>query len=89
MMNEVIIMAVVFTLVFTLIGCGVASLIYFFCDTESYNTRMDLLKAFDAQWAVLALIVFNFTVTWLNTQPWPYKEPFKLKGNLRVNMYFH
>ena len=48
---------------------------------------MGLLKGLDGQWAILGMIVFNYTVIWLNIYPWRSKEPLKLTKNLRSNMY--
>ena len=89
MIKSVRILAIVFNSFFLIVGSGIASLVYFFGNTDGYDARMDILKAIDAQWAVLALIVFSFTVICLNTFPWQFKEPLKLKANLRSNMYIH
>ena len=89
MIKSVRVLALVFNSFFLIVGSGIASLVYFFGNTDGYDAKMDTLKAIDAQWAVLALIVFAFTVICLNTYPWQYKEPLKLKANLRSNMYIH
>ena len=48
---------------------------------------MDSLKAFDGQWAILALIVFNFTVIYLNTHQWLHYESINFEDNLIGNIY--
>ena len=50
---------------------------------------MDSLKAFDGQWAILALIVFNFTVIYLNTHQWLYYESINFEDNLIGNIYWY
>ena len=80
--------SVFYPIVSTLIGTGIAFLIYRFGSKDKYDAKIQAAKAFDASWLILALIIFSFVVNWLNMYPMRFKERFMggySAGNLRAN----
>ena len=82
-------MAVIFPLIGTAIGYGIAYLIYRFGDQDKYDSRILTAKDFEVQWMLLGLIIFYLTVVWLNIYPGRFKERFMGGGNLRANMFIY
>ena len=82
--------AVVFPIISTAIGSGLAYLIYRFGDKDKYDTRILAAKELEGQWMTLGLIIFTLTVAWLNMYPMRFKNRFMGdKGNLRSNMFIY
>ena len=75
-----------------LIGTGIAFLIYRFGSKDSYDVKIQAAGEFDAQWLILALMIFSFVVTWLNMYPVRFKDQFMggySAGNLRTNLHIY
>ena len=84
--------AILFPLISTAIGYGIAYAIYAFAETEKYDERIALAKTYDMQWFLLAAVVFSLTVAWLNMYPMRFKERVMGgpgAGNLRANMFIY
>ena len=80
--------SVFYPVVSTLIGSGIAFLIYRFGSKDKYDAKILAAEAFDANWLILALIIFSFVVNFLNMYPMRFKERFMggySAGNLRAN----
>ena len=56
------IFALMFPTILTAIGYGVAYGIYKFGDKEKYDGKIAIAKELEAQWMILGLILFTFTV---------------------------
>ena len=79
----------ILNIMFSLIGIGIAYLIYKYGSTDLYNSRIETAKLYDLKWAYIAVWVFAFQVIWLNFYPMPYKESVMNGGNLRANMFLY
>ena len=85
-------MSLVFPVIGTAIGCGIAYPIYRFGDKDKYDTRILAAKEAELQWMLLGLFIFSLTVGWLNGYAGRFKERFMgggAAGNLRANMFIY
>ena len=76
--------------VFMAIGLGVAFLIYYFTGKETYDRK--LASGAEAQLGLpcLSIVVFAYTVAWLNIFPLVYKESIMPPaGNIRANQFIY
>ena len=77
-------------LINALIGYLLAYLIYYFGDSDAYDLKRIALEAFDGQWLLLGLIIFQLVVQYMNSYPTRFKERFMhFMGNLRSNPFIY
>ena len=81
---------VIIHLIFTLLGVGIAYLIYKFGSTEDYDRAIKMWKGgkdADYKWPWLAIIIYCYMVVFLNMWPVYFKEQVMRGGNLRANQF--
>ena len=81
--------AIVAPIITTLIGYGIAYLVYNQGDTAKFDNRLNKVKELELHWWFAAMIAFNLTVAWMNQYPMRYKEQIMMGGNLRANMFIY
>ena len=81
--------AIVAPIVTTLIGYGIAYLVYQQGDTEKFDRNLRTVKDLELHWYYAAMVVFNITIQWMNQYPMRYKEQVMKGGNLRANMFIY
>ena len=78
-------------IVTTLIGYGIAYLVYHWGDIAKFDRNLRTVKSLELQWYAAAMVVFNITIQWMNQYPMRYKEQVMVGGahNLRANMFVY
>ena len=59
--------------IFIGIGIGIASIIYSCGDKDKFDSRIEIVKLYDMQWAYLSAFLFGYLVIHLNLYPMQYK----------------
>ena len=87
---KAIITQIVIHLFIQLIGFAIAICIYMFGSTDQYDAAIQATKGGeDAKycWYFLGIVIYSYTVQWLNSMPMYYKEQVMRGGNLRANQF--
>ena len=73
------------------IGYLIALAIHSFGDTSKYESKIALAKQYNLQNHLIGLILFSWTVTWINFYPMRFKERIMggVPSNLRSNMLIY
>ena len=74
-------------IVFASIGYGIAFATYTWGSKDKYDAKISQAKAQELAWPTLAVVIFGFSVVWLNIYPVFYKEQIMKGGNFRANMF--
>ena len=79
-------------LVIQLIGFVIAGAVYWLGSTDKYKVNIRTIQGgYEAEycWYFLGVIIYCYTVEWLNTMPTFYKEKVMKGGNLRANQFLY
>ena len=79
-------------IVIQIIGFVIAFAVYYGGSTDNYDASIKSTKGGpDAEyaWYFLGVIIYCYTVEWLNTMPMWYKEKVMRGGNLRANQFLY
>jgi len=78
-----------FVVIPKLIGLAIAYAVFTFGSTSLYESQMSLVASVNAGYLYVCALILSVLVGALNTYPMLYKEPLKVKGNIRANMIFY
>ena len=67
------------------LGIPIGFGIYKWGDTEMFDTRLEVAKTYDLQWAFLGSIVFSLMTVFINLYPMLHKAKVMKGGNMRAN----
>ena len=82
----------VIKIVIQLIGLAIALAIYYLGDTDFYDASIKSSKGSykcEYSWYFLGVVIYCYTVEWLNTMPTWYKEKVMRSGNMRANQFLY
>ena len=76
--------------VFMAVGLGVAFLVYYFTGRDTYDKKLAAGSAAQLGLPCLAIVVFAYSVAWINIFPLVYKEAIMPPaGNIRANQFLY